>query len=140
MQDISKAKYYRTTNKKLGIQLESIKESIEIISAAIIGSFIGTATRRNDSALLVFVSLLAGISCSILFTPIVSDYFGFSDKIDYGVAFVLGLFGMAIISIAQSIIDTLKNNPKEIITFIKDMFLKDKTTIINNNYKDEVNK
>ena len=47
---------------------------------------------------------------------------------------------MAIISIAQEIVDTLKNNPKEIITFVKDMFLKDKTTIINNNYKDEANK
>ena len=117
--------------------MESIKESIGIISAAIIGSFIGTATRRNDSALLVFVSLISGITCSIIFTPIISEYFGLTKKVDYGIAFVLGLFGMTLISIGQSIVETLKNNPKEIISFVKDMFLKDKTTIINNNYKDD---
>lgn len=117
--------------------MDTIKESIGIISAAIIGSFIGTASKRNDSALMIIVSLTAGISCAIVFTPVISDYFKSSDAIDYAVAFILGLFGMSLISIGQSVVETLKNNPKEIITFVKDIFLKDKTTIINNNYKDE---
>ena len=119
------------------MQLEYIKESIGIISAAIIGAFIGTASKRNDSTLMIVVSLVTGISSAIYFTPVITQYFDVTTKIDYAVAYLLGLFGMSIISISMSVVDTLKNNPKEIISFVKDMFLKDKTTIINNNYKDE---
>jgi biotin transporter BioY len=118
------------------MQLESIKESIGIISAAIIGSFIGTASKRDDSAIMMIVSVVAGISSAYIFTPILSDYFNVSSRVDYAIAFLLGLLGMSIISILMSIMDTLKNNPKEIIGFVKDIFLKDKTTIINN-YNDE---
>lgn len=117
--------------------MESIRVSIGIISAAIIGSFIGTASKRNDSSITIIVSIASGISCAIYFTPVISNYFNFTQDIDYAIAFILGLFGMSLISIAMSIVETLKNNPKEIISFVKDMFLKDKTTIINNNYKDE---
>jgi len=117
--------------------LDTIKESIGIISSAIIGSFIVTASKRNDSVLVIIVSLVAGISCSVLFTPIISDHFRVSSNIENGIAFILGLVGMAVISILQSVLDTLRSNPKEVIGFVKDIFLKDKTTIINNNYKDE---
>ena len=116
--------------------MESLRDYIGILSASIIGSFIGTASQRNDSVLKIVVSVSSGISCAIIFTPIVSDYFDFYSKIDYAIAFLLGLTGMYIISILMSILETLKNNPKEIISFAKDIFLKDKTTIINN-YKDD---
>lgn len=117
--------------------MESIRDSIGIISAAIIGAFIGTASKRNDSSLMIVVSLVTGISCAIYFTPIITQYFDVVTKIDYAVAYLLGLFGMSIVSIAMSIVETLKDNPKEIISFVKDIFLKDKTTTIINNYKDE---
>lgn len=118
------------------MQLEFIKEYFGIISAAVIGAFIGTASKRNDSSLMIVVSLVSGISCAIFFTPIIVDYCKVDTKIDYAVAYLLGLFGMAIVSILMAVMDTLRNNPKEIISFVKDVFLKDKTTIINN-YKDD---
>lgn len=118
--------------------MESLKESIGILSAAIIGSFIGTATKRNDTPLMMAVSVASGISSAYIFTPIIIAHFDVGYRIDYAVAFLLGLFGMSIISIVMAIMEILRNNPKEIISFIKDIFIKsESTTIINNNYKED---
>lgn len=118
--------------------MDSLKESIGILSAAIIGSFIGTASKRSDTPIMMAVSVASGISSAYIFTPIIINNFDLGYRIDYAVAFLLGLFGMSIISIAMAVMEVLRNNPKEIISFIKDIFFKDKTTIINNNYeKDE---
>lgn len=119
--------------------MESLKESIGILSVAIIGSFIGTATKRTDSPLAMIVSVVAGISSAYIFTPIISTYFGMVDQIDYAIAFLLGLLGMSLISIVLAVLESLRENPKEIITFIKDLIFKNKTTIINH-YKSEDNK
>lgn len=100
--------------------------------AGIIGAFIGTASKRKDSPFSMFVSLVAGISSAIIFTPLLAEKFGMFGKIEYGIAFLLGILGMSIISIILAVMETLKNNPKEIISFVKDIFFKDKTTVINN--------
>jgi hypothetical protein len=118
--------------------MDSIKETIGILSAAIIGSFIGTASKRNDSPLTMIVSVVAGISSAYIFTPIISHYLmnesvgNISLQINYAIAFLLGLLGMTLISILLAITDTLRENPKDIITFVKELFVKNKTTIINN--------
>lgn len=125
--------------------MDSLKESIGVLSAAIVGSFIGTASKRNDDPLTMAISVVAGISTAYIFTPIIIINFGVSYKIDDAVAFVLGLFGMYTISIIMAILDVLKNNPMEFITFSKDIFTKSKnttntTTTIINNYKEEDDK
>lgn len=119
--------------------VESLKESIGILSAAIIGAFIGTASKRTDSPLAMIVSVVAGISSAYIFTPIISGYLGMVNRVDYAIAFLLGLLGMSVISIVLAVLEALKDNPKEIITFIKDLIFKNKTTVINN-YKSEDNK
>lgn len=115
------------------------KESIGIIIASIVGAFIGTATKRSDKVLPMIVSVVAGISSAYIFTPIISEIYTLSTQINYAVAFLLGLLGMSLISIVLAVLESLKDNPKGIIEFAKDIFSKSKTTTINNinNYENK---
>lgn len=113
------------------------KETFGIILASIVGAFIGTATKRNDKPLTIIVSVVAGISSAYLFTPIISNYLNMTHQIDNAIAFLLGLLGMSTISIVLAVLDVLKDEPKDVITYLKEFFSKNKTTIINNNYENK---
>jgi uncharacterized membrane protein YccC len=112
--------------------MDSLRETIGILTAAIIGSFIGTASKRNDSPLTMIVSVIAGISSAYIFTPIISHYLtvgtvidaAISTKMEYAFAFLLGLLGMTIISIVLAVMETIRQNPKEVISLIKDILIK----------------
>jgi hypothetical protein len=119
--------------------VESFKESIGIIIAAIIGSFIGTASKRNDSPLNMVLSVVSGISTAYIFTPIIVVYVGSEVRTDYAIAFLLGLLGMSIISILLAVVETLRNNPAQIIDILKEVLFRNKTTIINNNNTEKDN-
>lgn len=120
--------------------MDSLKDSIGILSAAIIGSFIGTATKRTDSPFSMIVSVVAGISSAYIFTPILSLYINIGIRTDYGIAFLLGLLGMSIISIGLNILEIVKNDPKLIIAFIKEIIFKEKSVTINNYKSDSSDK
>jgi membrane protease YdiL (CAAX protease family) len=112
--------------------MDSLKETIGILSAAIIGSFIGAAFKRNDGPLTMIISVIAGISSAYIFTPILAHYLisgstveaAIGNQMEYGIAFLLGLLGMTIISIVFAVADTLRQNPKEAISLIKDIIIK----------------
>ena len=118
--------------------MEWSKETFGIVLASIIGAFIGTATKRGDKPFAMFVSLVAGITSSYIFTPLVSDYINMSHRVDYAIAFMIGLVGMSLISIIMSTLEVIKDEPKDIIEFAKDYFLRSKnttTTTVNNHYE-----
>lgn len=74
------------------------------IAASAAGATIAAVKQADVSRSVRFVNGLSGFACSYFITPLAADYLHMTnERAAYGLAFVVGLFGVAIMSAAMSI-------------------------------------
>ena len=74
------------------------------LAASASGATIAAMKQADVSRGVRFVNGLSGFACSYFITPLAADYLHITaERSTYGLAFVVGLFGVAIMSAAMSI-------------------------------------
>ena len=74
------------------------------LAAGASGAAIAAAKQADVSRSVRVINGLSGFACSYLLTPLAADYLHITnERATYGLAFVVGLFGVAIMSAAMTI-------------------------------------
>lgn len=99
--------------------MDSLKDSVSLLVSSVIGAFIGAAVRKDESFFNMCLSIVAGIAMSFYLTPASIVVFGISAELENAIAFLIGLFGMYLLTIIISLFENLRDNPKEVLETIK---------------------
>lgn len=73
---------------------EAIGIKLMVVVVGFLGGVIQLSWNRNLSVWGAVISVLAGVCCAVVVTPMVAWYYSMPDPFENGIAFFLGLLGM----------------------------------------------
>jgi hypothetical protein len=83
--------------------------------AGFVGSLVALTFLRELTRLQMLTALGTGLATSTYLTPLVMHYFGVTQDMNDGVAFLLGVVAMNIIPAVIAISESIKNDPLAVI-------------------------
>lgn len=104
--------------------MDSLKDSVSLLISSVIGAFIGAALRKDESTFNICLAIISGIAMSYYLTPAILVIFGISETLENAIAFLMGLFGMYLLTFTISILKYLMENPREVFENIKSIILR----------------
>lgn len=104
--------------------MESLKESVSLLISSVIGAFIGAAFRKDETSFNICLAIVAGIAMAYYLTPALIEVFGISKTVENAIAFLIGLFGMYLLTIVVMVLKALKDDPKEVLETIKQLIFR----------------
>ena len=86
--------------------------------ASLVGALVALTLTKGLKPIPAFFSLLVGFVTSVFLTPLISSYFEFTATTENGIAFLIGLIGMNLVTGLFSMSKSFSTNP---LNFIKSL-------------------
>ena len=99
---------------------DPLQEFCGVRSGDVVGGWSGALVSllfcEKQSMFRLFTTVLSGLAASIYVTPVLSWFLDIPEKYQHGIAFLLGLFAIALLRVVFVVIDKIRVDPSILLS------------------------